>query len=200
MNILSASAASLFFSSWAVVVDYLLAVALVATPIASGADTLFKCQNQNNRTVYQATKCADMVQLNSWAGAKPHTPEKPKKEETTYFVVATMQANGVYGLATQINGVPVNVMVDTGAAYLTIPEHMAGQFDLPVGAPRTLMSANGVVAGYFTTVKKLQIGRLLLTDVQAVVAPGTAGILLGQSALHMLKVEQSKGSMMLSSL
>jgi aspartyl protease family protein len=167
----------------------------LSTPVQAGADTVFKCQDSNGRVHYQNTKCVQTDELSKWnIRAVPASDVKPE----IYYVAAKMGAGNVYHINGEINGKGADIMIDTGAAFLSIPAAMAASFDLEKGREQRLMSANGTVHGYRTVVKTLKIGNILMREVDAVVSPNTSGILMGQSALRLLKVEQSKGELRLS--
>lgn len=174
-----------------------LALSLAVIPLASNADTVFKCKDHRGSLLYQGSKCDQAEEVGKW-DVNANTPLPPKPESVAYYVSAKKGTGGVYRLDGEINGVAVNMVVDTGAAFLSIPSQMADQLKLSKGDPHSLMSANGMVQGYNTTVKNLKIGKFLISNISAVVSPNTAGILLGQSVLGSLKVEQSKEELRLS--
>ncbi len=172
----------------------LLFIALLL-PMPGFADTVFKCMNREGALVYQDSPC-EQATVNQWhTNAYVPPPEKPKGEG--YYVSAKKGDGGVYRLDGEINGVAVNMVIDTGAAFLSIPSQMAEQLKLKKGKPHSLMSANGPVSGYETTVKSLKLGRMVISNIPAVVSPNTAGVLLGQSVLGSLKVEQAKDELRL---
>ncbi len=174
-----------------------LALSLAVIPLASNADTVFKCKGDRGTLLYQGTKCEQAAEIEQWH-VEPYIPPPPKPQADIYYVAAKKGAGGVYRLDGEINGVTVNMVVDTGAAFLSIPSQMADQLKLAKGSDHDLMSANGMVQGYNTTVKNMKIGKLLISNVSAVISPNTAGILLGQSVLGSLKVEQAKEELRLS--
>jgi aspartyl protease family protein len=99
-----------------------------------------------------------------------------------------------------INGTPMNMIVDTGAAYVSIPLQMAGKLGLSQGTAQAMSTANGVALSYLTTIATLKIGNITLKNVAAQLTPnGTPYGLLGQSALSQLMVTQMDGTMMLRS-
>jgi aspartyl protease family protein len=167
-------------------------------PVLAQADTVYKCKDPHGKLIYQESKCEQSDEIGKW-NVSLYVPPPEKPETNAYYVSAKKGAGGVYRLDGEINGVPVNMVVDTGAALLSIPSEMADKLKLETGSQDIkLMSANGIVKGYHTKVKTLKIGRLVISNVLAVVSPNTAGILLGQSVLGLLKVEQAKDEMRLS--
>lgn len=108
-------------------------------------------------------------------------------------------AQGHFVASGQINGQPVNFMLDTGATDVAIPAEMAERLKLEQGFGVTLSTANGRTEGYRTRVDRLQLGDIVLRDVRAIVVPGLDGnqVLLGMSALNKLEFTQRGGTMLL---
>jgi len=98
-----------------------------------------------------------------------------------------------------INGKPVTFLLDTGATDVAIPAGLAEELGLTRGAPVTLMTANGQTTGFRTRLESLVLGKIVLHDVRAIVAPGFASdqILLGMSALKQLEFTQRAGTLVL---
>ena len=99
----------------------------------------------------------------------------------------------------QINGQPVEFLLDTGATDVSIPMQIAERLGLDKGLPVTLSTANGRSEGYRTRLDRLQLGAIVLRDVRALVAPGLDGeqVLLGMSALKQLEFTQRGGTLLL---
>ena len=99
----------------------------------------------------------------------------------------------------QINGQPVDFMLDTGATDVAIPTRLAERLGLEKGSPVTLSTANGRSEGYRTRLDRVQLGDIVLRDVRALVAPGLDGeqVLLGMSALKQLEFTQRGGTLLL---
>lgn len=99
----------------------------------------------------------------------------------------------------QINGQPVEFLLDTGATDVSIPIQVAESLGLDKGLPVTLSTANGRSEGYRTRLDRLQLGAIVLRDVRALVAPGLDGeqVLLGMSALKQLEFTQRGGTLLL---
>jgi aspartyl protease family protein len=99
----------------------------------------------------------------------------------------------------QINSLPVQFMLDTGATDVAIPAQVASQLTLQRGLPVRISTANGRSEGYRTQLDELKLGDIVLRDVRAVVAPGLDGdqVLLGMSALRQLEFTQRGGNMLL---
>jgi len=99
----------------------------------------------------------------------------------------------------QINGQPVQFLLDTGATDVAIPSEVADKLQLKRGMPVTVSTANGRSQGFRTSLARVQIGDIVLHDVRALVAPGLDGeqILLGMSAMKQLEFTQRGGTMLL---
>jgi aspartyl protease family protein len=117
------------------------------------------------------------------------------------FIEVKLASNtqGHFVASGQINGQPVDFMLDTGATDVSIPSGLAERLGLEKGAPVTLSTANGRSEGYRTRLDRLQLGDIVLHDVRALVAPGLGGeqVLLGMSALKKLEFTQRGGTLLL---
>jgi aspartyl protease family protein len=103
----------------------------------------------------------------------------------------------------RINGQRVNFMVDTGASVVAVNESSAASFGLyPSRGDFTVnvTTANGTIKGARTHLAMVDVGGLLVRDVDALVLPDEAlsENLLGLSFLSKLKrFEYSNGQMVL---
>ncbi|KJZ47163.1 TIGR02281 family clan AA aspartic protease [Pseudomonas fluorescens] len=122
-------------------------------------------------------------------------------EQGEGFIEVKLASNtqGHFVASGQINGQPVDFMLDTGATDVSIPAEMAEQLKLEKGFGVTLSTANGRTQGYRTRIDRLQLGDIVLRDVRALVVPGLDGkqVLLGMSALNKLEFTQRGGTMLL---
>lgn len=107
-------------------------------------------------------------------------------------------ADGHYWLRAQVNGVPANFMVDTGATITAISESVASQAGLEPrrgGIPIMLETANGTIAAHIATVDRLSFGNIAATGIDATVAPNFGDTnVIGMNVLARLKswrVEES---------
>jgi clan AA aspartic protease (TIGR02281 family) len=166
-------------------------------PLAeAGADTVFKCQGADGRTHYQSSRCLQANEVSHWAPREfTAIPYKPAS------LVIPVDGSLAYRVNGEINGSTVNMTVDTGAAMVSIPQTLADKLKLVRGQSHQFSTANGLTTGYRTTLHTLKVGDFTLTDVDAAIMsnlPG--GVLLGQTALGRLKVEQAKGELRISAL
>ncbi|WP_341960341.1 TIGR02281 family clan AA aspartic protease [Pseudomonas sp. RC10] len=106
---------------------------------------------------------------------------------------------GHFVMTGQINAHPVEFMLDTGATNVAIPEGVAQTLRLERGAKVEVSTANGRTDAFRTTLKRLQIGDIVLNDVRALVVPGLDGdqVLLGMSAIQQLEFTQRGGTLLL---
>lgn len=83
-------------------------------------------------------------------------------------------------------------MLDTGATLVAIPGALEDYLNLQRGQSYYVHTANGRAIVYATKIKKLEIGGIVLDNVQAAISPTMQGeeILLGMSALKQLEFSQ----------
>jgi aspartyl protease family protein len=134
--------------------------------------------------------------------ARQHNPNVVvNTEQGEGFIEVKLASNnqGHFVASGQINGQPVDFMLDTGATDVSIPAEMAERLKLEKGFGVTLSTANGRTQGYRTRIDRLQLGDIVLRDVRALVVPGLDGhqVLLGMSALNKLEFTQRGGTMLL---
>jgi aspartyl protease family protein len=91
-----------------------------------------------------------------------------------------------------INNQPVTFMLDTGATNVAIPQVIADQLQLSKGRQYYTQTANGRAVSYATRLDSLELGAIVLHDVNASISPGFESneILLGMSALKQLEFIQ----------
>jgi aspartyl protease family protein len=106
---------------------------------------------------------------------------------------------GHFVMTGQINARPVQFMLDTGATDVAIPDEVAQALGLVQGERVQVSTANGRTDAFRTTLKRLQIGDIVLNDVRAMVVPGLDGdqVLLGMSAMKQLEFTQRGGTLLL---
>jgi len=129
----------------------------------------------------------------------PNTQVSSQQGEGFIEVKLVGNGQGHFVADGQINGQPVNFMLDTGATDVSIPAGLAQRLNLEKGAAVTLSTANGRSRGYRTRLQQLKLGDIVLHDVRALVAPGLSGdqVLLGMSALKQLEFTQRGGTLLL---
>jgi len=126
---------------------------------------------------------------------------RPVSALDDYFI--PVGAGGQYFTKAQLNGQSVDMVVDTGARSLALRNEDAatlGIFPLPSDFSIPISTANGVGHAAHVKLSEVQIGSIVLYDVDAIVCqPGALKIsLLGMTFLSRLsKVEIQSGSLLL---
>jgi aspartyl protease family protein len=107
-------------------------------------------------------------------------------------VVLDRNRQGHYLVVGEINGLPAEFLLDTGATDVVVPEPIAADLGLSKGRAGRAMTANGAVTVYDTRIAELKIGKITLRDVNASINPGMRNqeILLGMSALKHIEFVQ----------
>ncbi|MCB1735742.1 MAG: TIGR02281 family clan AA aspartic protease [Gammaproteobacteria bacterium] len=123
----------------------------------------------------------------------------PQRDEQ---VTLTRTRQGMYLAPGQINGRSVDMMVDTGATFVSMNRHMARRLGLPYrteGKPIRLSTANGDTTGYQLSLRSVRIGGIEIGDVEAVVNDGDFPevTLLGMSFLGKLNIEHRRDGTLL---
>ena len=109
----------------------------------------------------------------------------PEGTETT--VVLKRNIHGHYVTTGYINEHKVELLLDTGATDVVIPEKIAHSIGLTKGRQSIALTANGKVMVYQTYIDSLRIGELVLNNINASINPAMEGTtLLGMSALKKL--------------
>ncbi|WP_043874162.1 retropepsin-like aspartic protease family protein [Legionella massiliensis] len=110
------------------------------------------------------------------------------------MVMITPGEDGHYYVKGQINEHPVEFLVDTGASLVAIPQKLAEQLNLQGRYEMTVSTASGEVTGSLTRLNQLSFGGFNLTDVKAVIVPGSDDdtILLGMNVLSQFNLSQEK--------
>lgn len=103
--------------------------------------------------------------------------------------------DGMYMTAGSINGIPVSLLVDTGATSIAMNTQMAQKLGIAfrhTGKPINVSTANGVARAWKVKAKTVKVGEVVRHNVDAVVIEGAATpeILLGMSFLSTLKMRE----------
>ncbi len=146
-----------------------------------------------------------IVLLTVWFGGlldqqrNPNQSPQNNLHEGFVEVVLDRNRQGHYLFTGAINGVPVELLVDTGATDVVVPEHVARDLGLVRGRVGFANTANGTVKVYATTINQLDLGGIVLLNVPASINPGMGDleILLGMSALKHIELTQRGGTLTL---
>jgi aspartyl protease family protein len=126
------------------------------------------------------------------------------ERQTAGYREATIaaDAHGQYGAEALIDGMPVRMLIDTGATVVALSASTAARLGLVPGAePKwTIKTANGESLASPVTLDSVSFGGLYMRDVQALILAPEAGEanLLGASFLkRLVSVEQRDGVLFL---
>lgn len=123
-------------------------------------------------------------------------PNKAEALGTGETVVLQRDPSGHYRAEALINGVKVDVMVDTGATGVAISQRLADNLGIRSNAAISTNTANGTTVGYMTRLASVELGGIEAKNVAATIAPGLEGeALLGMSFLSRMDIRLYKGTM-----
>jgi len=139
------------------------------------------------------------------AAADPASPAPaPAEAEASGYREAALQADGrgQYAAGVLVNGVPVQMLVDTGASEVVVSASTAARLGLVPsrGGKRAMQTANGRSTASPTILRTVSLDGLYMNDVEALILAPEAGDvnLLGASFLKRLSsVEQRSGMLIL---
>ena len=148
---------------------------------------------------------AQMADKMTPAAASPSAArqEAPAAQTALRSVSIPRDARGHFATEGHVDGQRIEFMVDTGASVVALNESSAVRFGLrptPAQYTATVTTANGTVKAARTRIAMLDVGGLVVRDVDAMVLPDEAlsENLLGLSFLSRLKrFEYSNGQMVL---
>lgn len=107
---------------------------------------------------------------------------------------------GHYRARGEIDGHPVDFLLDTGATTVSIPADVARSIGLRAGERVIANTANGAVTAYMVRLRRVRIGLIELQDVEATINPSFQGheVLLGMSFLKRLDFSQHGNTLTLT--
>ncbi len=136
--------------------------------------------------------------------ATERAPSEPPKRESSGYREALLEADqrGQYAGEALINGLPVHMLVDTGASDVFVSASTAHRLGIAPsgGRKRTIQTANGQSTATPAVLTRVSLGGLYMNDVEALVLAPEAGEinLLGESFLkRLVSVEQRNGTLIL---
>jgi len=136
-----------------------------------------------------------------WEESRRNPNANPESLHGSGYVEVHLASSrqGHYMAGGKINGEAVSFLLDTGATQVAVPTEVAQRLGLQAGAAIVISTANGRATAHRTRLERLQLGDIVLTDVEALIAPGMGGddVLLGMSALKQLEFTQRGGTLML---
>ena len=100
---------------------------------------------------------------------------------------------GMYTTVGSINGLPVNVLVDTGATQVAMNSTAARRLGIDyrvVGTASSVTTASGVEHAWVVSLDEVKVGSILLKNVTGIVleGPQPSKVLLGMSYLGQLEI------------
>ena len=112
-----------------------------------------------------------------------------------------MAPDGHFWLRAEINGVPANFLVDTGATLTAISQGVADRAGLkprPGGLPVTVNTANGPVSAELSTIGELRFGNVAARGLDVVIAPSLGETnVVGMNLLSRLASWRVEGNTMI---
>lgn len=123
--------------------------------------------------------------------------ELPSSGRRTFNIAR--DSRGHFSTDARIDGQRIGVMVDTGASVLALNESSAARIGVrprPADYTAQVSTANGTIKGAHTRIARIDVGGIVVRDVDALVLPDAAlsENLLGLSFLSKLKRFEFAGS------
>ena len=117
--------------------------------------------------------------------------DKPAVAPTNSLVLHA-RSDGYVVVDAAVNGTPLRMAFDTGAAVVSLTQADAARLGLASGLNYTIpfATANGRSYGAPVILREIRIGQLEIDDVKAVVMPNLNVSLLGQTFLNRLRSYQ----------
>jgi len=114
-------------------------------------------------------------------------------------VTLNQNRSGHYVAVAKFNNTPVNIIIDTGATDVSVPQAIADKIGLKRGAVMEVSTANGTIPVYITKIDSIQLGQIKFYNIRANINPymDENYVLLGMSFLENLEITQSRGKMVL---
>lgn len=122
----------------------------------------------------------------------PNQSPSTINNQNSVIVVLIRNKYGHYVATGLIDNREVVFMLDTGATHVAIPGALEEYLNLQRGQSYLVNTANGTAKVYATKINRLEIGGIVLDNVQAAISPTMQGedILLGMSVLKQLEFRQ----------
>ena len=128
------------------------------------------------------------------AASRPFIHRAAKNMPNGNFV-GHVSPDGHYYIPGDVNGFPVRFLVDSGAAYSSIPTRLALDAGMRVGVAKLVNTADGQVAIGETSGNVITIGSARIANVHIMVMDKLQTALLGAETLNALDISYSKGVM-----
>lgn len=115
-------------------------------------------------------------------------------------IVLRQNSQGHYLATGQVNNEYAVFLVDTGATFVSVPEHMAAVYGLVKSGEFETVTANGISQSYYTTINSIKLGAIEVSNVPASISSGLKvdEILLGMSFLRHFDILQKSGQLFIT--
>lgn len=126
--------------------------------------------------------------------------EQPPAVTRTRELVLRRSGDNPFVARGRINGLPVELLIDTGATTVAVSGELAQRLGLVRGQSRRIATASGNTTGYSTVLRRLTLGDLQLNDVRAIILPAMRTgqrVLLGMNVLSELELTQRGDTLIL---
>ena len=119
---------------------------------------------------------------------------------TDRTLVLTRSADQHFHIVGKLDGQSLDLLIDTGASYLTISQDFARQLNLQTSTHITTQTANGQSDGLVASVRSLDLNGIILQDIKVVIMANlTSDIgLLGVNVLQYFAITQDANKMSLT--
>ncbi|WP_459991115.1 retropepsin-like aspartic protease family protein [Methylosoma difficile] len=169
-------------------------MALLLSIDASADRTIIKCKKPDGEYTYQKAPCAENTEaVTSWTA-----PVETRK--TNIPLVLEQSYGGHYFLDSEVNGIPVKFVVDTGATLVSLPLSLAESADITCKKQILMETANGASLACTGIIKKLKFGSFTLKEVDVAIVPNLSSPLLGMNILEKFKITQQGNTMRIADL
>ncbi|WP_421218679.1 retropepsin-like aspartic protease family protein [Aeromonas jandaei] len=130
-----------------------------------------------------------------------HSRNQPSVTASGELLLQADQS-GHYRLEGAINGHPVQLLLDTGATRVTIPQQVAKRLGLTARGSSQVNTAAGQLRVGNGTIETLAMGPLTLYDLAIFINPAAEGdeVLVGMNALGRLELVQKERQLLLRPL
>ena len=130
-----------------------------------------------------------------------HSRPQPSVTSSGELLLRADQS-GHYRLEGAINGQPVQLLLDTGATLITVPQRVAERLGLTAHGSSQVNTAAGFIRVGNGTIETLAMGPLTLYDLAIFINPAAEGdeVLVGMNALGRLELVQKERQLLLRPL
>jgi aspartyl protease family protein len=132
--------------------------------------------------------------------SNPNTQVVSRTVGSNTEILLDQNRQGHYVATAAFNGLPVDIMIDTGATEVSVPGTIAERIGLVRGAVMEVSTANGTIPVYATMIDSIQIGEIVLHNVRANINTymDEEFVLLGMSFLKRVEFSQKQGQLILT--